>query len=111
VTVQSLQESVPITAFFGPYAPDLEGTLRGFGQAGAYYDADGHYARLSPVFPDFAPGGGSNNLTPSSAAAALAPLKSGQLRRCPGGSTQPAADGSSPFTDNGQLSCDPTQTP
>jgi phospholipid/cholesterol/gamma-HCH transport system substrate-binding protein len=111
VTVQSLQESVPITAFFGPYSPDLVGTLRGFGQAGAYYDADGHYARLSPVFPDFAPGGGANNLTPSSAAAALAPLKSGQLRRCPGGATQPAADGSSPFTDNGLLSCDPTQHP
>jgi phospholipid/cholesterol/gamma-HCH transport system substrate-binding protein len=109
--VQSLQESVPITAFFGPYSTELEGTLREFGQASAYYDADGHYARLNPVFPDFAPGGGSNNLTPSSAGAALAPLKTGQLRRCPGGATQPAADGSSPFTDNGLLSCDPTQTP
>jgi phospholipid/cholesterol/gamma-HCH transport system substrate-binding protein len=111
VAVQSLQESVPITAFFGPYAPDFEGTLREFGQASAYYDADGHYARLNPVFPDFAPGGASNNLTPSSAGAALAPLKSGQLRRCPGAATQPAADGSSPFTDSEQLSCDPTQTP
>jgi phospholipid/cholesterol/gamma-HCH transport system substrate-binding protein len=111
VAVQSLQESVPITAFFGPYAPDFEGTLREFGQASAYYDADGHYARLNPVFPDFAPGGASNNLTPSSAGAALAPLKSGQLRRCPGAATQPAADGSSPFTDAEQLSCDPTQTP
>jgi phospholipid/cholesterol/gamma-HCH transport system substrate-binding protein len=111
VAVQSLQESVPITAFFGPYSPDLAGTLREFGQASAYYDADGHYARLNPVFPDFAPGGGENNLVPSSAAAALAPLKTGQLRRCPGGATQPAADGSSPFTDNGLLSCDPTQHP
>jgi phospholipid/cholesterol/gamma-HCH transport system substrate-binding protein len=111
VAVQSLQESVPITAFFGPYSPDLAGTLREFGQASAYYDADGHYARLNPVFPDFAPGGGENNLVPSSAAAAIAPLKTGQLRRCPGGATQPAADGSSPFTDNGLLSCDPTQHP
>ncbi|HTZ87328.1 MAG TPA: MlaD family protein [Solirubrobacteraceae bacterium] len=109
--VQSLQESVPITAFFGPYSPDFEGTLREFGQASAYYDADGHYARLNPVFPDFAPGGGKNNLTPSSASAALLALKSGQLRRCPGAATQPAPDGSSPFADNGQLSCDPTQTP
>ena len=46
-----MKESVPITAFFGPYSPDLAGTLRTFGQAGAYYDADGHYARVSPVFP------------------------------------------------------------
>jgi phospholipid/cholesterol/gamma-HCH transport system substrate-binding protein len=109
VAVQSLQESVPITAFFGPYSPDFEGTLREFGQAAAYYDANGHYARLSPVFPDFSLSG--NNLTPSSAAQAIAPLKTGQLRRCPGAATQPAADGSSPFTDNGQLSCDPTQHP
>ncbi|MFI4989610.1 MAG: MlaD family protein [Solirubrobacterales bacterium] len=111
VTVQALQESVPITAFFGPYSTELEGTLREFGQASAYYDADGHYARLNPVFPDFAPGGGANNLVPAGAGTALAPLKTGQLRRCPGGATQPAADGSSPFTDNELLSCDPSQTP
>jgi phospholipid/cholesterol/gamma-HCH transport system substrate-binding protein len=110
VNVQSLQESVPITAFFGPYAPDLEGTLREFGQTSAYYDANGHYARISPVFPDFALGS-KNNLTPAGAAQALAPLKTGQLRRCPGGATQPAADGSSPFTGNGLLSCDPSETP
>ncbi|HEX3911403.1 MAG TPA: MlaD family protein [Solirubrobacteraceae bacterium] len=111
VAVQSLRESVPITAFFGPYSPDFEGTLREFGQASAYYDADGHYARLSPVFPDFSLGS-NNNLTPAaSVTQALAGLKSGQLRRCPGASTQPAADGSSPFADSEQLSCDPSQTP
>jgi phospholipid/cholesterol/gamma-HCH transport system substrate-binding protein len=108
--VTSLQESIPITAFFGPYAPDLEGTLREFGQTTAYYDANGHYARISPVFPDFSLGAG-NNLTPSSAAQALAPLKTGQLRRCPGAATQPSADGSSPFVDGELLSCDPSETP
>ena len=108
--VTSLRESVPITAFFGPYTPDLEGTLREFGQTTAYYDANGHYARVSPVFPDFALGA-NNNLTPSTVAQALAPLKSGQLRRCPGAATQRAPDGSSPFVDNELLSCDPTQTP
>lgn len=110
VAVTSLRESVPITAFFGPYTPDLEGTLREFGQTTAYYDANGHYARISPVFPDFSLGA-NNNLTPASAGQALAPLKTGQLRRCPGGATQPATDGSSPFVDNELLSCDPSQTP
>lgn len=108
--VRSLQESIPITAFFGPYAPDLEGTLRDFGQTAAYYDANGHYARISPLFPDFALGA-NNNLTPAGISAALAPLKSGQLRRCPGAATQPASDGSSPFTDEEKLSCDPTEHP
>jgi phospholipid/cholesterol/gamma-HCH transport system substrate-binding protein len=104
------RESVPITAFFGPYSPDLQGTLREFGQTTAYYDANGHYARISPVFPDFSLNS-KNNLTPSSASQALAPLKTGQLRKCPGAATQPAADGSSPFTDSGLLTCDPTEHP
>ncbi len=108
--VQADREGIPITAFFGPYSPDLEGTLRDFGQTAAYYDANGHYARVSPVFPDFALGA-NDNLTPASGAQALAPLKSGQLRRCPGAATQPAADGSSPFTDGGALSCEPSQHP
>jgi phospholipid/cholesterol/gamma-HCH transport system substrate-binding protein len=108
--VTGLKESVPITAFFGPYAPDFQGTLREFGQTTSYYDANGHYARVSPVFPDFTLGE-NNNLTPSSVSQALATLKSGQLRRCPGGATQPSADGSSPFAAGGVLSCDPSETP
>jgi len=109
-TVTADNESVPITAFFGPYAPDLSGTLRTFGQGGAYYDADGHYARVTPILPDFKLGA-NNELTPTNPSAAFENLKSGQLRRCPGGATQPSGDGSSPFTAGGALTCDPTQTP
>jgi phospholipid/cholesterol/gamma-HCH transport system substrate-binding protein len=109
-TVRSLQESIPITAFFGPYSPDLTGTLSTFGQAGAFYDADGHYARVSPVFPSFQLGAG-NNLTPTSADQALSNLKSGQLRRCPGNATEPAGDHSSPFIDEGRLTCNPSESP
>jgi phospholipid/cholesterol/gamma-HCH transport system substrate-binding protein len=109
--VTSLRESVPITAFFGPYSPELEGLFRTFGQTAAYYDANGHYARLSPVFPDFAYGGSSsNNLIPTSSQKVIEGLKTGQLRRCPGAATQPAADGSSPFVDGELLTCDPTET-
>jgi phospholipid/cholesterol/gamma-HCH transport system substrate-binding protein len=109
-SVTALRESVPITAFFGPYAPDLAGTLRTFGQGGAYYDANGHYARVSPILPDFKLGP-ENTLTPTTAAQGLENLKSGQVRRCPGAATQPAADKSSPFTDGEALTCDPLQTP
>ena len=109
-TVQSLKESVPITAFFGPYSPDLAGTLRSFGQAAAFYDADGHYAHVNPVFPSFQLGSG-NNLTPANTTEALSSLKSGQLRRCPGAAAEPAADKSSPFVDGELLSCDPAELP
>jgi phospholipid/cholesterol/gamma-HCH transport system substrate-binding protein len=108
--VQGEKESVPITAFFGPYSPDLAATLRTFGQSGAYYDADGNYARVSPIFPSFALGE-KETLKPTSPTQALAPLKSAQLRRCPGAATQPAADGSSPFADGELLTCDLGQTP
>ncbi len=109
--VRGEQESAPITAFFGPYSPDLVGALRTFGQAGAYYDANGGYARVSPVFPSFATGENDTLKPAASAQAALAGLKTGQLRRCPGAATQPAPDGSSPFVDSGLLTCDPSETP
>ena len=98
--VTALRESVPITAFFGPYSPDLEGTLRDFGQTTAYYDANGHYARVSPVFPDFTLGA-NNNLTPAPIQQALERLKTGQLRRCPGAarpSPRPTGPRRSPTT-------------
>ena len=108
--VKALQESVPVTSFFGPYAPDLVGTLRTFGASTAYYDAAGHYLRLTSVVPDFKLGT-NGNLTPANSAEVLANLKTGQLRRCPGAATLPASDGSSPFTDSELLSCDASEVP
>jgi phospholipid/cholesterol/gamma-HCH transport system substrate-binding protein len=108
--VRSLEESVPITSLFGPYSPDLQGLIRDFGQGTAYYDANGHYARVAGLFPDFELGA-ENTLKPANPTQVVQGLKTGQLRRCPGAGTQPAADGSSPFSDNGQLGCDPTETP
>lgn len=108
--VRAEQEGVPITAFFGPYAPELVGTFGTFGQASSFYDANGHYVRANPVAPSFTLGT-NNTLTPATAQQALQGLQTGQLRRCPGAATQPSADGSAPFTANGVLSCDPTETP
>lgn len=108
--VKAAQESLPITALFGPYSPDLEGLIRDFGQGTAYYDANGHYARVGGIFPDFQLSE-NNTLKPANPQQVLQGLKTGQLRRCPGSGTQPASDGSSPFTDNGQLGCDPSETP
>ncbi len=108
--VTALKESVGVTAPFGPYSPDLEGFFRDFGQTSAYYDANGHYARAVPVFGDFALGA-NNTLTPVSPQQGLEGVKTGQLRRCPGAATQPAADGSSPFVDSGLLGCDPSELP
>jgi phospholipid/cholesterol/gamma-HCH transport system substrate-binding protein len=108
--VRAERESIPNTALFGPYAPDFEGLLRNFGQATAYYDANGHYAHVLPVFADFKLGEG-NTLTPTTPAQGLEGLKVGQLRRCPGAATQPPADGSAPFSDGGLLGCIASEVP
>lgn len=108
-TVKALNQSVPITSFFGPYSPDLIGLFRTFGQLTGYRDANGQYARFSPNFADFALNAGK--LTPVTSTQGLEGLLTKQLRRCPGGATQPAADGSSPFTDEGLLGCDPAEVP
>ncbi len=111
ISVTALKETVPITAVFGPYSPDLAGTLRTFGAGAGYYDADGHYVHINPVLPDFKVGE-HEALTPAATAPqALEGLVHGQLRRCPGAGTQPAADGSSPFVDGELLSCDPSEIP
>ena len=89
----------------------MVGTLRSFGVSSAYYDAAGHYLRLTSDVPDFKLGA-NDNLTPANTSSeVLANLKTGQLRRCPGAATLPASDGSSPFVDSELLSCDPSEVP
>jgi phospholipid/cholesterol/gamma-HCH transport system substrate-binding protein len=107
--VKALNQSVPITNFFGPYAPDFVGLFRTFGQVAGYRDANGQYMRISPDFADFELEG--EKLKPVTTAQSLEGLKTKQLRRCPGAATQPAEDGSSPFTDEGLLGCEPSEVP
>jgi phospholipid/cholesterol/gamma-HCH transport system substrate-binding protein len=81
---------------FREYTPDVVAALSNLGQAGAYYDANGHYVRTQPVFDAFA----------VNAANQLEPLPSFENRytglqivhgRCPGSAIQPSADGSAPW--------------
>lgn len=109
-TVKALHEGLPDSALFAPYAPDLEGFIRGFGEATAYYDADGHYAHVLPQFDTFKLET-ENTLKPVTPQEGLQGLKTGQLTRCPGAATAPAGDGSSPFADGGLLGCNPAEVP
>jgi phospholipid/cholesterol/gamma-HCH transport system substrate-binding protein len=107
---EALARSQPVLEFIRPYAPELTGWLRDFGQGSANYDANGHYARIQPIFNAFQfrdnPAGGV--LTPIPPSQRFQGLETNQLRRCPGGASQPAADGSAPWRDvSGTLDCDP----
>ncbi len=102
------------TTFFShlrPYSPELTGFARSLGQSTSYYDANGHYIRASATVPDL-------HARLRRLAGALGKPQAGsaepQARPAaplPGSGTQPAADGSSPFTDTGQLECNPTEVP
>ena len=42
-----------VIEFIRPYAPDFTAWITKFAQATAYYDANGHYARVQPIFNAF----------------------------------------------------------
>jgi phospholipid/cholesterol/gamma-HCH transport system substrate-binding protein len=108
---QALVRAQPVLEFIRPYAPDFTGWLRDFGQGAANYDANGHFARIQPIFNAFSfgsnPAGGI--LTPVPPSQRFAGLQSGFLKRCPGAATQQPQDNSAPYRDsNGNLDCDPS---
>jgi phospholipid/cholesterol/gamma-HCH transport system substrate-binding protein len=104
-----LEDGLPILSFFRPYAPELVGWFDDFGHSGVT-DANGGIGRIGTTFNAFSlsgPGGTPNLLDPPlSAADVIGALDLDNLRRCPG-----ANERTPPFTDGGQLDCDPSQTP
>ena len=107
-------------ALLRPYTPDLLSFLGNFGAVTAYYDGNGHYARVHPAAQnifDYADNGGAGDtLDPvyTDPAVQFDDIQFGLFRRCPGGGAPPAADGSNPFLDGGALGagdCDPSALP
>jgi phospholipid/cholesterol/gamma-HCH transport system substrate-binding protein len=112
-SIQAMKAGQPVIDFLRPYSPDFIGWFRDFGQGAANYDANGHYARVMPIFGAFKfqqNGDGSSTLNPVSPAQRLAGLDSGHVRRCPGSASQPRPDGSNPFAPTG-FDCNPADVP
>jgi phospholipid/cholesterol/gamma-HCH transport system substrate-binding protein len=113
-SIQALQKSTPVLKTFRPYTPDFIGWVRDFGQGASNYDANGHFARIQPIFNaySFSPSASGGTLTPIPPSQRLDGLQTGVIKRCPGMASQAATDGSSPFRDfDGSLDCDPGLTP
>ena len=109
----------PNLNFARSYTTDLFNALGKLGAAAGYYDGNGHYVRASPS---------ALNLFENSGGT-LAPLESSQQfdffgseasisKPCPGGATQNATDGSSPYVNPPQAGsavspseCDPSDVP
>jgi phospholipid/cholesterol/gamma-HCH transport system substrate-binding protein len=109
-TIRTLNRSQPVVDSLRQYTPDLVGWLSKFGEGAANYDANGHFARIAPIFSpfSFSDTAGGGLLTPVDPSQRLAGFDTGNLKRCPGGATQPPPDGSAPWPVTG---CDPSTVP
>jgi phospholipid/cholesterol/gamma-HCH transport system substrate-binding protein len=113
-SIQALQKSTPVLKTFRPYTPDFIGWVRDFGQGASNYDANGHFARIQPMFNAYAfnQTASGATLTPLPPSQRFDGLQTHVVKRCPGMATQAASDGSSPFRDfDRSLDCDPGLTP
>ena len=110
-TVKTVEDALPIVREARPYVPDvIAGLMNGFGgTTGGYYDANGHYVRIS-FQGSTATLTGLGTLVPRPPELqGLTGFRTGVQKRCPGAGTQPAEDGSNPYIDTAV--CDEEDTP
>jgi phospholipid/cholesterol/gamma-HCH transport system substrate-binding protein len=105
----------PNLNFARAYTPDLFNGLGKLGQAAGYYDGNGHYVRAATTVQNlFKYNAGTLEPIPKSQQFDAFGASAGSHRRCPGGATQPAPDGSNPFVGGGSVSsseCNPADVP
>ena len=106
--IRALDRTDPVVEYARGYTPDLTAWLTKFGQVTSYYDANGHYARVMPVFSPTQLDRVQNKLVAIPPQQRLAGFERGTRPTCPGAATQPSPDGSSPWPFRG---CDPTSGP
>jgi phospholipid/cholesterol/gamma-HCH transport system substrate-binding protein len=113
---QAISDFQPNLDFIRAYTPDLFNAFSKLGQVAGYYDGNGHYVRAVTAGQNlFRYNAGSSELEPMSKAEQYGPFGSAAVhRRCPGGATQPTADGSNPWVGGGSVDsseCDPGDVP
>jgi phospholipid/cholesterol/gamma-HCH transport system substrate-binding protein len=108
----------PNLNFIRAYTPDLFNGFGKLGQVAGYYDGNGHYVRAATAVQNlFAYSSGTLEPIPKSQQFGAFGASAGVHRRCPGGATQPAPDGSNPFVNppaSGSVNsseCNPADVP
>jgi phospholipid/cholesterol/gamma-HCH transport system substrate-binding protein len=104
--IKEMNDSQDQLDYLREYTPDVVAALADLGQAGAYYDANGHYVRTQPVFDAFGLSA-TNQLVSQSPSDRYNGLQVVH-GRCPGGAVQAPPDHSAPQVVPG---CDPSSTP
>lgn len=91
----------PNLNFIRAYTPDIFAGFGKLGQLAGYYDGNGHYARAQLLLNIFDHNTETGELEPIAPSEQYDSYQGANevKRRCPGGATQPAPDGSNPFTE------------
>lgn len=105
--IRTLDEAQPVISYARQYTPDIAGWITKFAEVAAYYDANGHYARVMPAFSP-ARRNPDNTLTALPPQQRTEGFLRGLFHYCPGGAVQPPPDGSAPVPAEG---CNPSDTP
>ena len=88
----------PNLNFIRSYTPDIFNGLGKIGQVAGYYDGNGHYVRAATSAQNlFRYNGGTLEAITKAQQLEAFGSSANSRRRCPGGATQAAADGSNPF--------------
>ena len=113
----ALRNGLPQLATLRAYTPELVGWFDDFSKSGLV-DASGGLGRVGTSFNAFTISGSGlpDLLSPIDPADVLSgsgsdSLDIGNHARCPGSNERDPGDGSAPFTDGGQVNCDPSQVP
>ncbi len=111
-TNQAVKDLLPVAADLRPYTPDFVGALQnGFGgTSGGYYDANGHYTRISFQGSQFTLND-VGTLVPLPEANSLEGTRHHLLHRCPGAATQALPDKSNPYVDRSGFPCKTEESP
>jgi phospholipid/cholesterol/gamma-HCH transport system substrate-binding protein len=109
-TTATVGDLLPIVTELRPYAPDaVGGLMNGFGgTTGSYYDANGHYARISFQSNAYSLEGIGSLVPVPPSTPGLTGYRRGVVARCPGAAAQSAPDGSNPWVVPG---CEPGDSP
>ena len=113
---QAIADFQPNLNFIRAYTPDFFNAIGKLGQVAGYYDGNGHYVRAATAAQNlFRYNAASSELEPIRKDQQYEPFESIRThRRCPGGATQPAPDGSNPWVGGESVDsseCNPADVP
>ncbi|MEA2350613.1 MAG: phospholipid/cholesterol/gamma-HCH transport system substrate-binding protein [Thermoleophilaceae bacterium] len=111
--VQTTKDAMPLVEALRAYTPDLfAGQVEGYGGTAAiYYDANGHYTRISGQGTGYTLNGAGALIPTPVTVGGLTGYRKDVKARCPGAATQPAADRSNPWHPGKRFPCNPEDDP